>query len=156
MMSYAVGAFTANLHVWLIYYIVVLVVVRRRPPLSSSSWGDRLVRAAGDMPDPHWNQLWKPGICAGLLLAMAMFGSILAVTYLGQGIGNSVIQAKIIIRYVPCFWFYLMDLEGWRLIYVSLIIGFAFGILAVVCGEFSTTKKFVTRKPFGTGFFRPP
>lgn len=28
-----------------------------------------------------------------------MIGSILSVTYLGQGVGNSVIQAKIIVRY---------------------------------------------------------
>lgn len=34
----------------------------------------------------------------GFFLSTAMFGSILSVTYLGQGIGNSIIQAKIIVR----------------------------------------------------------
>jgi hypothetical protein len=29
---------------------------------------------------------------------MGMIGSVVSVTYLGQGIGNSVIQAKIIVR----------------------------------------------------------
>jgi len=97
MMSYAVGAFTANLIVWLIYY---LVLVARLSSLDMS-WQDKLMRAAGDMPSPLFQQLWKPGLCAGILLATAMFGSILSVTYLGQGIGNSVIQAKIMIRYEP-------------------------------------------------------
>jgi hypothetical protein len=38
--------------------------------------------------------------CRGLLLTMAMFGSMLSVTYLGQGVGNSIVQAKILVRYV--------------------------------------------------------
>lgn len=37
---------------------------------------------------------------SGILLTIAMFGSILSVTYLGQGIGNSVVQSKIVIRCV--------------------------------------------------------
>lgn len=98
MMSYAVGAFTANLIVWLVYYMVLVLRLKSL----QLSIGDRLLRAAGDMPDPHFEELFKPGLCAGLLLATAMFGSILAVTYLGQGIGNSVIQAKIMVRYVWC------------------------------------------------------
>lgn len=36
----------------------------------------------------------------GMLLTIAMFGAIISTTYLGQGIGNSVIQAKILVRYV--------------------------------------------------------
>jgi hypothetical protein len=35
----------------------------------------------------------------GLLLTVAMFGTLLSVTYLGQGVGNSLIQAKILVRY---------------------------------------------------------
>jgi hypothetical protein len=42
-------------------------------------------------------KLWFPGLCAGLLLSIAIFGSILAVTYLGQGVGNSLVQTKILI-----------------------------------------------------------
>ena len=57
------------------------------------------------MPDSHslscFSFLVSPsrGI-SGILLTIAMFGSILSVTYLGQGIGNSVVQSKIVIRCV--------------------------------------------------------
>ena len=148
MMSYAVGAFMANLMVWLIYYAVV--VVRLRP--LGLSWAERLLRAAGDMPDPHWEQLWKPGLCAGLLLATAMFGSILAVTYLGQGIGNSVIQAKIMIRFVLAISDHVMcDLHAMKWFFFSHIV-----LLAVAYGASTTTKKFAIPGLSEIGFFRRP
>lgn len=53
--------------------------------------------AASKMPDAYFKVLWKSGLAAGLLNAIAMVGSVLAVTYLGQGVGNSVIQCKIIV-----------------------------------------------------------
>lgn len=96
IMSYAIGAFLANLIVWFVYYVVL--VVRRRS--LESSWESTLLHAATEMPDPKFQQLWKPGFCAGFLLASGMFSSIISVTYLGQGVGNSVVQAKIIVRYV--------------------------------------------------------
>ena len=56
------------------------------------------IQAAWDkMPPWYWRQLWGPGLCAGLLLSVGMLGSILAVTYLGQGVGNSLVQSKILI-----------------------------------------------------------
>ena len=46
----------------------------------------------------HWLTCNIIPFCSGFFLSTAMFGSILSVTYLGQGIGNSIIQAKIIVR----------------------------------------------------------
>ena len=45
----------------------------------------------------HFNELAIPGVMAGILLTIAMFGSIMSVTYLGQGIGNSIVQTKILV-----------------------------------------------------------
>ena len=102
MLSYAVGAFISNLVLWLIYYVVLF----SRLSSLEVSWRSRLLQAATEMPKPHLQQLWKPGLCAGLLLTIAMFGSILSVTYLGQGIGNSVIQAKIMVSGMWGIFFY--------------------------------------------------
>jgi hypothetical protein len=49
------------------------------------------------MPVWHFSQLSIPGMSAGVLLSIAMFGSVLSVTYLGQGIGNSIVQTKILV-----------------------------------------------------------
>lgn len=49
------------------------------------------------MPRVYFKELWFPGLLAGLLLSLAMFTSILAVTYLGQGVGNSLVQSKILV-----------------------------------------------------------
>jgi Transmembrane family, TMEM144 of transporters len=64
-----------------------------------------------NMPRWYFRQLYLPGIAAGILLALSMFGSIIAVTQLGQGIGNSVVQCKIIISGL---WgiFYFAEIRG--------------------------------------------
>lgn len=61
-------------------------------------WSQSVPRRAYDsMPVWHFNELTIPGIAAGILLSVAMFGSILSVTYLGQGVGNSIVQTKILV-----------------------------------------------------------
>ena len=82
MISYAVGAATANVCIWIVYY-VVLVVQEAQPNKNGEdqcSWKQRFRQAYDRMPEVHLKQLWKPGLCAGLLLTTAMFGSILAVS----------------------------------------------------------------------------
>jgi len=49
------------------------------------------------MPSFHWKALWFRGFMAGLLLTVGMFGAIFAITFLGQGVGNSLVQSKILI-----------------------------------------------------------
>jgi glucose uptake protein GlcU len=58
------------------------------------------------MPRWYFKELWFPGFMAGLLLSIAMFGSILAVTYLGQGVGNSLVQTKILVSGLWGIFFY--------------------------------------------------
>lgn len=58
------------------------------------------------MPSVHFKELYIPAFSAGILLSIAMFGSILAVTFLGQGVGNSVVQSKILISGLwGIFWY---------------------------------------------------
>lgn len=51
----------------------------------------------------------------GILLTTGMFGSILSITYLGQGIGNSIIQCKIL---VSGLWgiFYYKEIQCYKAI----------------------------------------
>lgn len=86
MISYACGSMIANGVLWLLFFLYYL---------HQSGGGINL--AWEKMPDWHLRKLWFPGLCAGLLLSIAIFGSILAVTYLGQGVGNSLVQTKILI-----------------------------------------------------------
>ena len=66
--------------------------------ISSSSYTAPAVSAALDsMPTWYFHILWKRGACAGLLLTIGMYSSIIAVSLLGQGVGNSLTQSKILI-----------------------------------------------------------
>jgi hypothetical protein len=94
LLSMACGAFFANILIWIMYFMINCVKAR-------SVHG-----AVKTMPKWHFKTLWKPGFLAGILLAIAMFSSIFAVTYLGQGVGNSLVQTKILISGLwGIFWF---------------------------------------------------
>ena len=82
------------------------------------------------MPRTYFEELWLPGFAAGVLLSIAMFGSIFAVTYLGQGVGNSLVQTKILISGL---WgiFYYKEINGTKTIsmwFMSAIIA----VLAII------------------------
>mmetsp|Transcript_23346 Transcript_23346/g.41133 ORF Transcript_23346/g.41133 Transcript_23346/m.41133 type:complete len:100 (+) Transcript_23346:3-302(+) len=49
------------------------------------------------MPRWYFKKLWLKLLAAGLLLSGGMFGSILATSSLGQAVGNSLIQSKILV-----------------------------------------------------------
>lgn len=95
MISFASGGLLANVGIWGVYaaYLFWQSAERQLP-------GSILYQTYSSLPPWHLQRLLLPGCIAGVLLTIAMFGSILSVTYLGQGIGNSVIQSKILIRCV--------------------------------------------------------
>jgi Transmembrane family, TMEM144 of transporters len=95
MLSFATGALLANLMIFMVWFIVNLMFNQR-----DAGGILNFTQAYDAMPPWHFRQLWAPGFAAGALLSIAMFGSILSVTYLGQGVGNSIVQSKILIRYV--------------------------------------------------------
>jgi hypothetical protein len=82
LISYAVGAATANLAIWIVYYAVLVVqeVQLNKSGNDPFLWKQPIRQAYDRIPELHLKQLWKPGLCAGLLLTTAMFGSILAVS----------------------------------------------------------------------------
>jgi hypothetical protein len=96
MISFASGALMSNCIIWVAFFGLHYVHTIQQD-LSGPS---KLWQAYEGMPLWHVRQLWLPASIAGFLLTIAMFGSILSVTYLGQGVGNSLVQSKILVRYV--------------------------------------------------------
>jgi len=98
IISMASGSFLANCVLWLGFYLYNVYVFR-----SSNHAAHEALKA---MPRLYLKELLVPGTLAGILLAIAMFGSILAVTYLGQGVGNSLVQTKILVSGLWGIFFY--------------------------------------------------
>ena len=133
MISMATGALISNVLLWILIYLYQCrqVSLARRSDTASPSAsaddfassvstltdseadfpgflpGDSVIKRAYDsMPVWHFRELTIPGTISGILLTVAMFGSILSVTYLGQGIGNSIVQTKILVSGLwGIFWF---------------------------------------------------
>lgn len=95
MISFATGALMSNCIIWVAFFGLNYVKTMQQDLSGSMLW-----QAYEGMPLWHVQQLWLPASIAGFLLTIAMFGSILSVTYLGQGVGNSLVQSKILVRYV--------------------------------------------------------
>lgn len=98
IISMACGAFLSNILIWGAYFLYSMMAHRHTA---------RSVQGVlQTMPKWHFRKLWLPGSIAGILLSIGMFGSILAVTYLGQGVGNSLVQTKILVSGVwGILWF---------------------------------------------------
>lgn len=98
--SMACGALLSNALLWCIWF-------------AHNAWSDHrhhgktLRDTLMEMPKWEFRVLWMPAFLAGLLLSIAMFTSILAVTYLGQGVGNSLVQTKILVSGLwGIFWYH--------------------------------------------------
>jgi len=87
--SFGVGAMIANTLLFLLLYIVCCCteILNGKP----------IKRTFDKMPKWYFRALWLPALLAGLMLSLAMFSTIIAITYLGQGVGNSVVQSKILV-----------------------------------------------------------
>lgn len=107
IISMASGALLSNIFLWVAFYLYNVYLSR-----DSGDMGGEALKA---MPRLYLKELLVPGSFAGVLLAIAMFGSILAVTYLGQGVGNSLVQTKILISGL---WgiFYYGEIRGMKTI----------------------------------------
>lgn len=98
ILSFATGALLSNSLIWLLWFTGKLTLTWMSEPTNNTiDPRSMAIQTYESMPSFHLRQLWKPGFSAGTLLAIAMFGSIMSITYLGQGVGNSVIQSKILI-----------------------------------------------------------
>ena len=97
--SFGLGSFIANIGLWSLYFCWTyyqqkqLQHDKEMQATSNSVW-----KSSVDlMPSFHWSKLWKRGLLAGFLLSIGMICSILATGALGQGVGNSLVQLKILI-----------------------------------------------------------
>mmetsp|Transcript_8823 Transcript_8823/g.12987 ORF Transcript_8823/g.12987 Transcript_8823/m.12987 type:complete len:484 (+) Transcript_8823:50-1501(+) len=67
------------------------------------------------LPSMHFRAMWFPGACTGVLYCTGLFSTILSITCLGQGVGNSLCQLSMI---VSGLWgvFYFDEIRGFEMI----------------------------------------
>jgi len=87
------------------------------------------VKAA--LPKWHIEHLWKAGLAAGLLYSIGNFSALLAVTYLGQGVGFSFCQLQLL---VSGLWgvFYFKEIKGQERI-AKWFMSAAVAVLGIIC-----------------------
>uniref|UniRef100_A0A7S1CZ67 Uncharacterized protein n=1 Tax=Cyclophora tenuis TaxID=216820 RepID=A0A7S1CZ67_CYCTE len=118
--SYAAGAMIVNLAVLVGKFLYRLFLLeqhrrqqqqnrhglrtsRRTVVASSSNNNSNIITSSlaesmyQAMPSWHVKKLWLPGLLSGVLFSVGMFGSIVSVGFLGQGVGNSFVQCKILV-----------------------------------------------------------
>ena len=92
--SFGTGALTVNISLWLLRYTYNLFSLRS------------FKGAYEKLPPFHFRAMWKSGFLSGFLWSIGSISSIVAVTFLGQGIGYSVIQSSMIISGLwGIFWY---------------------------------------------------
>jgi len=95
VISFAGGAAIVNIALWI---LLVLFYLYHK----EGKWHE----AVECLPRWHFDQLLVPGMMAGLLYSLGNFGSIIAVTYLGQATGYSVSQMQLFVSGLwGVFWF---------------------------------------------------
>lgn len=107
VISFGIGAVTANLFIWFVY--VIGRKIAGKPPL----------------PPLHFRVMLIPGVISGLLWSGGNYCQIYAIVFLGYGLGNGAVQAAIIVAGLWGIFFY-HEIRGLRIL---LWLGFA--ILAV-------------------------
>ncbi|CAJ1947201.1 unnamed protein product [Cylindrotheca closterium] len=99
--SFGLGSFIANIVLWSLYF--AWTYQQQRQQYHSQAPEKEVPRTSiwkssvELMPSFYWAKLWKRGLLAGFLLSIGMICSILATGALGQGVGNSLVQLKILI-----------------------------------------------------------
>ncbi|GAX10197.1 hypothetical protein FisN_3Lh392 [Fistulifera solaris] len=126
MISYSTGALLSNGIIWCCF-----VGMKWREVSATNVPGSVAMQTYASLPSWHCKKLWLPGVTAGLLLTIAMFGTILSTTYLGQGIGNSIVQSKILISGLwGIFWY--KEVSGLGKI-VKWFISAALSVMGIIC-----------------------
>lgn len=84
LISFATGAATVNLSLWIIRFIYL-----------SCKTGS-LSAGYEELPSLYFTKMWKYGSACGLLWSIGNVFSIFSIQYLGQGVGYSVVQSSIL------------------------------------------------------------
>lgn len=97
MISFGTGCLITNCVLW----VLLFAYNHAQQPKAVS-----IRQSCESMPAFYFKEIGPRGILAGSISTMAMFGSIQATTILGQGVGNSLVQSKILISGLwGIFWF---------------------------------------------------
>jgi hypothetical protein len=104
VISYASGSMLVCILIWIGLFLY-----------QYSRKGFSVSDAVDALPKWHINELGVPGVLAGLLYSIGNFCSILAVSYLGQGVGFSFCQGQLLISglWGVC---YFQEITGWSTI----------------------------------------
>jgi glucose uptake protein GlcU len=119
--SFVSGVLLANMLLWAIF--VPFHCFCRSSPFRKES----LQKAFDALPQWYVKDLWFKLLIAGLLLTVGMFGSVLAISSLGQAVGNSLIQSKILISglWGICFFQEIKDRRAIRNWFLSATLSIA-------------------------------
>mmetsp|Transcript_7158 Transcript_7158/g.16617 ORF Transcript_7158/g.16617 Transcript_7158/m.16617 type:complete len:444 (-) Transcript_7158:87-1418(-) len=119
MWSFACGSMIVNVCLWIARFAHGLY---RLDGDLDSAWES--------IPSFHLKQMWLEGVLMGALYSCGNFCSIIAVTYLGQGVGYSFIQSSML---VSGLWgiFKFREIEG-RTMVVSWLISACVAILGIL------------------------
>lgn len=118
--SFGIGAVIVNLSLWLLRYV----------------WNVYLLcsfkAAYHALPPLHFKVIWKSGFTSGALWGVGNVSSIVAVTWLGQGIGYSVIQSSMIISGLwGIFWYHEVTDSKAKVRWFGSAIATVFAIIAL-------------------------
>mmetsp|Transcript_14889 Transcript_14889/g.18942 ORF Transcript_14889/g.18942 Transcript_14889/m.18942 type:complete len:438 (+) Transcript_14889:36-1349(+) len=117
VISFGCGAMIVTIWIWALRYLYNLDLM------------DYNFRDAHDMmPSFHVREMWLPGSLAGILYSIGNFGSIVAVSALGQGVGYSCTQLSML---VSGLWgiFFFQEIKG-----NGTILGWFFAASVTVTG----------------------
>jgi glucose uptake protein GlcU len=100
LISYATGSLIVCISIWILLFTYHYV-----------NRGYSVKDAIDALPPFHVRELGLPGLCAGLFYSIGNFCSILAVSFLGQGVGFSFCQGQLLISGL---WgvFYFGEIQG--------------------------------------------
>ena len=105
LVSFATGSLIVNTVLW-------ILLIAYQWHQKKGNWEE--VKEA--LPKWHLQHLWKVGLAAGLLYSIGNFSALLAVTYLGQGVGFSFCQLQLL---VSGLWgvFFFKEIRGRKRIF---------------------------------------
>lgn len=120
LISFATGSLIVNTFLW-------IILIGYQMHQKKGNWEE--VKAA--LPKWHIEHLWKAGLAAGLLYSIGNFSALLAVTYLGQGVGFSFCQLQLL---VSGLWgvFYFKEIKGQERI-AKWFMSAAVAVLGIIC-----------------------
>lgn len=142
LISFATGSLVVNTVLW-------LILIGYHMHQKKGNWEE--VKTA--LPKWHLEHLWKPGLAAGLLYSVGNFSALLAVTYLGQGVGFSFCQLQLL---VSGLWgvFYFKEIRGKERI-AKWFMSAGVAVLGIICLSYQHEGGSVHRRRLSLAMAEP-